>query len=69
MERQKVKSSNIESIGYDEKEKTLEVEFINTGVYQFLNVPKETYEAFIKSESIGHFFAVYIKKQYIFKKI
>jgi hypothetical protein len=57
MERIKVKSSNISSIGYDAATKTLEVEFSNSGVYQYKEVPKEVYEGFSKAESIGSYFA------------
>lgn len=61
MERIPVKSSNIKSIGYDEATKTLEVEFSNSGIYQYKEVPKEVYEGFSKAESIGSYFAKSVK--------
>lgn len=61
MERKLVRSSNIKSIGYDEETKTLEVEFTNGGIYQYKEVPKEIYEGFSKTESIGSYFAKSVK--------
>lgn len=70
MERMKVKSSNINSIGYDELTKTLEVEFSNNGIYQYKEVPKEVYEGFSKAESIGSYFAKNVRtKGYTYLKI
>ena len=43
MKRQHVESSNIESIGYDERSQTLEIEFLNGGVYQYFDVPVNMY--------------------------
>ena len=34
MQRQNVSSSRIKSIGYDVKQKTLEIEFFGLGMYQ-----------------------------------
>ncbi|GAA5136140.1 KTSC domain-containing protein [Alloalcanivorax gelatiniphagus] len=61
MERISVSSSNIASIGYDEGEKILEVEFLNGGVYQYFDVPQETYEGFINAESHGKFLWAYVR--------
>jgi len=61
MERIKVVSSNIKSIGYAELTKTLEIEFTKSGVYQYKDVPKEIYEGFSKAESIGKYFYANIK--------
>lgn len=59
----------IESVGYDEKTKTLEVKF-NRGdaVYQYANVPKEEYDGLMKAGSIGIYFGTRIKGIYEFKK-
>ena len=45
MEREPVVSSNLVSVGYDPASETLEVEFIKTGVYQYLNVPQFMWSA------------------------
>lgn len=61
MERKKVVSSNINSIGYDEKTKTLEVEFYNQQVYQYSPITLEGYQLLMAAESIGSFFGKHIK--------
>jgi hypothetical protein len=45
MERQLVQSSNVYSVGYDAEKRRLEVEFVNGGVYEYLDVPPEKHEA------------------------
>jgi len=68
MDKQKVKSSNIASIGYDEEKKILQVEFIRSGYYIYSDVSKETYSAFINAPSKGKYFFKNIKGNYKFKK-
>ena len=68
MNRKSVKSSNIVSVGYNEVDKILEVEFIRSGVYKYFDVPKNVYEAFITAPSIGKFLHSKIKGIYNFKK-
>lgn len=61
MDRISVSSSNIDSIGYDEIEMVLEVEFLNGGVYQYFDVPLEIYEGFINADSHGKFLRAHIR--------
>lgn len=63
MERQEVNSSSIDSIGYDEENQILEIEF-RDGVYQYENVPEYVYIELINSGSIGGFFNEDIKQEY-----
>lgn len=56
MKRKEVKSSNIKSIGYDDKAHTLEIEFINGGVYHYHPISDEGYQALMASESKGSYF-------------
>ena len=69
MIRKSVKSSNVISVGYDEKEKTLEVEFTKGGVYQYYNVAYTTYERLLTSTSVGKFIHSDIRGRYRFKKL
>lgn len=69
MIRQKVKSSNINSVGYDETKLILEVEFKWGGVYQYFNVPKAVHTRFITSESLGKYLHEHIKGVYSYKKV
>ena len=63
MERQEVDSSSIDSIGYDEENQILEIEF-HDGVYQYKNVPEYVYLDMITSGAIGSFFNEDIKHEY-----
>lgn len=69
MKREFVKSSNIKSIGHDVNLKILEVEFYQSGIYQYLDVPENLYKELISAPSKGSFFHSRIKKYFICKKI
>ena len=69
MERKSVESSNISSIGFDPKTKTLEVEFYSGGIYQYSDVPETVYSKFIRAESVGKFFHIHVKKVYKYRKV
>lgn len=62
MNRVKVESSQIASVGYDTKAGVLEVEFKADGsVYQYKNMDARTYTALTTAESIGSYFGLHIK--------
>jgi hypothetical protein len=63
-----VDSSNVISIGYDEKTSVLIVEFIS-GVYQYYDVPKDIYESLISSGSIGAYLHRNIKDKFSYSRI
>ena len=67
MERNKVSSTNIKSIGYDNG--ILEIEFINETIFTYNNVPKIKYMELIKSYSKGSFLAKEIKGKFSYRKI
>lgn len=69
MERKRVSSSNIRSVGYNEKMRILEVEFNNGGVYQYSSVPPEIHRRFVTASSIGSFFKDSIEEDYSCKRI
>ena len=69
MINQMVLSSEIEWIGYEHKNRMLQVEFIAGGVYQYDNVPTGIYEEFLASDSHGRFFENRIKGAYAYRKI
>ncbi|MBW2984066.1 KTSC domain-containing protein [Candidatus Woesearchaeota archaeon] len=68
MDRKPVISSNLISVGYDEEAKTLEIEFKN-GVYQYLNVPRNVYDALMQAPSKGRHFHGFIRDKFTPKKI
>lgn len=63
-----VSSSSVKTIGYDEKTQTLHVDFHKSGMYIYHNVPPETYDSFMKSESKGQFLHQNIKGQHQHEK-
>jgi|CXWK01.1.fsa_nt_gi hypothetical protein len=69
MKRQNVDSSNIRSIGYDEKTEILEVEFQNSHIYQFEGVGKSVHKKLLKAESIGKTFNESVRRKFNFKKV
>ena len=60
MYRTPVSSSNIRSIGYDQKLATLEVEFTTGNVYQYFNVPEHLYDGLLQAVSPGQFLNINI---------
>ncbi len=69
MQRQDVSSSRIKSIGYDVKQKTLEIEFFGLGIYQYVGVPAKTYETFLTVKSRGRFYDGVIKDKFLCRKM
>ncbi|WP_366664304.1 KTSC domain-containing protein [uncultured Alistipes sp.] len=55
MERTYVASSNIASIGYDEENLILEVEFNNGNIYHYFDVPSHIYEGLMNADSKGSY--------------
>jgi hypothetical protein len=51
-------------MGYDPRSQTLEVEFHNTGVYQYLGVPRTVLEEMLAQHSLGKYFNAEIRDVY-----
>lgn len=69
MEREMVASSTILSIGYDPAAEILEVEFKDTGVYQYYNVPQVIHEQLMTSDSKGSFLNRNIRNAFPFSRV
>ena len=69
MQRQHVNSSNIESIGYEVESSTLEIAFLNGGVYQYSSVPESVYQGLMRAGSHGTYLEDHIKNRYGHRKI
>lgn len=69
MERKSVDSSNIDSIGYDPVNMTLEVEFVTGSVYQYDNVGQDTYDELMNASSKGSYFYHNIRNEFSYKKV
>lgn len=64
MKRVPVQSSNIVSIGYDQGDFILEIEFHGGRVYQYLSVQPEVHQGLMSAHSIGSYFHQNIKGRY-----
>lgn len=69
MINQMVLSKEIEWIGYEQKTRMLQVEFIAGSVYQYSNVPNTVYHDFMRAPSHGRFFESFIKRNYTYRKV
>jgi len=69
MRRQRVDSSGVVSVGYDDWSKTLEIEFPGGAVYDYANVPEVLYRDLLEAESKGRFVNLYIKPYFEHEEI
>ncbi len=69
MKREHVESSNIESIGYEPDNQTLEIEFLNGSLYQYFDIPQHIYEEMMSADSQGKYLAQNIKGVYRYSKV
>jgi hypothetical protein len=69
MQRIKVISSNIQSVGYDVASHVLEIEFTTGATYQYFDVPEYIYEAMMNASSHGKYFYQNIRDNYRNQKI
>lgn len=56
MERIPVESANLASVGYDEQQRVLEIEFESGSIYAYEDVPREVYEELMEAGSKGRYF-------------
>ena len=69
MNRESVVSSNLESVGYDPRTMTLEIEFRDGSVYEYYKVPPHLHEGLLAAGSHGKYLNAEIKTRYDYKKI
>lgn len=69
IERIKVESSNIESIGYEEETKILIVEFKSGSAYSYAGVPSIVFKKMLESDSKGRFLNNNIKPIFLATKL
>ena len=56
IERTPVRSSALRSVGYDQEQRVLEIEFTGGAVYQYFDVPPEVHRGLMAAESHGRYF-------------
>jgi hypothetical protein len=64
LERQRVQSSNLRSVSYDEVKKNLEIEFHSGIIHQYLNVPSKIHTDLMNASSVGIFYTEKIKNRF-----
>jgi len=69
MDRLPVASSNIGSVGYNPFTGTLEIQFRNGRIYEYVDVPAAIYDGLMNSGSHGRFFHIFIRSAYPFRRI
>ncbi len=69
MERRRVNSSKLRSVGYDEHTRTLEVEMSNGQVFQYSGVYPEVYRRFMAAPNPTSFFDDKIAEEYSAKRV
>ena len=69
MKRTVVSSSNLASVGYDPASQSLEIEFTTGRVYEYFDVPQQTYDKLMAAESHGRYFNAYIRDNYHYTRI
>lgn len=65
----KVESSSIDEVAYDEEKRILYVRFNNCRLYSYQDVPLDVFDFLLKAESVGRFFASQIKNRYTTKEL
>jgi len=69
MNRTRVESSSVRSIGYDPVHRVLEIEFRPRRLYRYFDVPDDVYEGLVHAPSIGRFVNYNIKERFHYEEV
>lgn len=69
MDRKRINSSAIRSVGYDSRNRVLEIEFSNGGISQYSGVAEEVYRRLMNSPSPGSYFHDNIEESFTPKRV
>ncbi len=69
MQRKRVNSSRLRSVGYDERSETLEVELSNGTVYQYSKVSPEVHRRFMAAPNPTTYFDDKIAEEYSSRRV
>jgi hypothetical protein len=69
MNRQRVQSSNIRSVGYESTTHTFEIEFHSGGIYKYFDVPESVHVGLLNAASKGSYFHDQIKDRYRYRRV
>ena len=65
----KVRSGNLDAVGYDQKKRTLYIRFIGNKLYRYWPVPKLFWVGLQKAPSKGTFFQQWIKGNFNYEAV
>ncbi len=69
MERKRVNSSRIRSVGYDERNQLLEVELSNGSIYQYSRVSPEVHRRFMAAPNPTSYYDDKIAEEYSARRV
>lgn len=69
MDRKRVSASNIRSVGYDERQRLLEIEFTNGSIVQYSGVSPEVHRRLMNAPSPGSYFKDEIEENFPARRI
>lgn len=69
VQRQRVASTNLASVGYDGATQTLEVRFLSGRIYRYHGVPENLHEQLMQATSKGQFFNAHIRDHHAFSRV
>ena len=69
MERKKVNSSQIRSIGYDEQSRILEVELSDGSIWQYSQVPSEVHRRLLAAPSVVSYYRDNVEDDYSRRRV
>jgi hypothetical protein len=69
MDRKRVNSSRLRSVGYDEKNQLLEIEMSNGQVWQYTKVSPEVHRRFMAAPNPTSFFDDKIAEEYSSRRV
>ena len=69
MERKKINSSQVRSIGYEASAQTLEVELTDGSIWQYMRVPSEVHRRFVAAPSVVSYYRDNIEEEYIRRRV
>ena len=69
MERKKVSSSSIRSVGYDERNRLLEVEFSDGHITQYSGVSAEVHRRLMSAPSMVSYFRDNVEESFTAKRL
>lgn len=69
LQRKRVSSSELFSVGYDAENSVLEIELLNGSIYQYRGVARMIYEELMSSSTKSRYYSRYIKSSFSYEKI